>query len=111
MLSPISAVPFADSCSKLSAADAREVIGPREVSTLILYYWPGASSMAPHVVLEEIGAPYERQIVNLAQGEHKSSAYLAINPRGIGADTRRRWRRAHGKRRHPDLFGQAVPGR
>jgi len=49
---------------------------------LILYYWPGASSMVPHIVLEEIGAPYERRLVNLAQGEHKGSAYLAINPRG-----------------------------
>jgi glutathione S-transferase len=36
---------------------------------LILYYWPGASSMVPHIVLEEIGTPYERQLVNLAQGE------------------------------------------
>jgi glutathione S-transferase len=49
---------------------------------LILYYWPGASSLVPHIVLEEIGAPYERQLVNLAQGEHKSDAYLKINPRG-----------------------------
>ena len=49
---------------------------------LILYYWPGASSMVPHIVLEEIGAPYERQLVNLAQGEHKSDAYLKINPHG-----------------------------
>jgi glutathione S-transferase len=49
---------------------------------LILYYWPGASSVVPHVVLEEIGAPYERQLVNLAQGEHKGEAYLRINPQG-----------------------------
>jgi glutathione S-transferase len=49
---------------------------------LILYYWPGASSVVPHIVLEEIGAPYERQVVNLAQGEHKSGAYLKINPHG-----------------------------
>src|SRR5262249_42152266 len=49
---------------------------------LILYYWPSASSMVPHIVLEEIGAPYERQLVNLAQGEHKSDAYLKINPHG-----------------------------
>jgi glutathione S-transferase len=49
---------------------------------LILYYWPGASSLVPHIVLEEIGAPYERQVVNLAQGEHKSGAYLKINPHG-----------------------------
>jgi glutathione S-transferase len=49
---------------------------------LILYYWPGASSVVPHIVLEEIGAPYERQLVNLAQGEHKRDAYLKINPHG-----------------------------
>jgi len=29
---------------------------------LILYYWPGASSMVPHVVLEEIGTAYERNL-------------------------------------------------
>ena len=49
---------------------------------LILYYWPGASSIVPHIVLEEIGTPYQRQLVNLAQGEHKSDAYLKINPHG-----------------------------
>ena len=49
---------------------------------LILYYWPGASSMVPHIVLEEIGTPYQRQLVNLARGEHKSDAYLKINPHG-----------------------------
>jgi glutathione S-transferase len=49
---------------------------------LILYYWPGASSLVPHIVLEEIGAPYERRLVNLAQGEHKGEAYLKINPHG-----------------------------
>jgi glutathione S-transferase len=49
---------------------------------LILYYWPGASSVVPHIVLEEIGAPYERQFVDFAQGEHKSGAFLKINPHG-----------------------------
>ena len=49
---------------------------------LILYYWPGASSMVPHIVLEEIGTPYQRQLVNLARGEHKGDAYLKINSHG-----------------------------
>jgi glutathione S-transferase len=49
---------------------------------LMLYYWPGASSVIPHITLEEIGAPYDRKLVNLATGEHKSDAYLKINPRG-----------------------------
>jgi hypothetical protein len=30
---------------------------------LILYYWPGASSMIPHIVVEEIGTPYHRELV------------------------------------------------
>ena len=49
---------------------------------LILYYWPGASSVAPHIALEEIGVPYERKLINLAKGEHKGDAYLKINPHG-----------------------------
>ena len=49
---------------------------------LILYYWPGASSVVPHIVLEEIGVPYQRQLVDAAQGEHKSAAYLKIHPHG-----------------------------
>jgi glutathione S-transferase len=38
--------------------------------------------MVPHIVLEEIGTPYQRQLVDLARGEHKSDAYLKINPHG-----------------------------
>ncbi|WP_296819758.1 glutathione S-transferase N-terminal domain-containing protein [Brevundimonas sp.] len=47
-----------------------------------LYYSPGACSLAAHTVLEEIGAPYEAQAVNLRAGEHKEPTYLAINPKG-----------------------------
>jgi glutathione S-transferase len=49
---------------------------------LTLYYSPGASSVIPHIALEEIGAPYERKLIDLAKGEHKGDAYLQINPRG-----------------------------
>jgi glutathione S-transferase len=49
---------------------------------LTLYYSPGASSVIPHITLEEIGAPYECKLINLAKGEHKCDAYLKINPRG-----------------------------
>ena len=48
---------------------------------LTLYYWPGASSVIPHITLEEISAPYQRKLINLVKGEHKSEAYLQINPR------------------------------
>lgn len=48
----------------------------------VLYYSPGACSLAPHICLEEIGAPYETVRVSLADGEQTKPEYLAINPRG-----------------------------
>lgn len=47
-----------------------------------LFYSPGACSLAPHIVLEEIGAPFELQAVNLRAGEQRTAAYLAMNPKG-----------------------------
>jgi glutathione S-transferase len=38
--------------------------------------------MAPHIVLEEIGVPFEGVSLSLADGDHEKPAYLAINPRG-----------------------------
>lgn len=49
---------------------------------LTLYYWPGASSLVPHITLVEIGVPFDRVMINLAKGEHKADSYLRINPRG-----------------------------
>ncbi len=49
---------------------------------LKLYYAPGACSMASHITLEEIGAPYEVQPLQFAKGEQKSETYLKVNPRG-----------------------------
>lgn len=42
-----------------------------------LYYAPGACSLAPHIVLEWIGAPYEAVKV-----KHGSEELLAVNPAG-----------------------------
>ncbi len=47
---------------------------------LTLYYSPGACSLAPHILLEEIGAEFEARRLNLAEGEHTKLPYLAINP-------------------------------
>jgi glutathione S-transferase len=61
-----------------------------------LYYAPGACSLAPHIVLEEIGQPYEVELVLNRPGEGMtttSAAWKAINPKG----------------RVPALLG--VPGR
>jgi glutathione S-transferase len=49
---------------------------------LTLYYSPGACSTASHIGLEETGAPYEEKPTLLPKGEHKTEAYLKINPRG-----------------------------
>ena len=49
---------------------------------MTLYYSPGASSVIPHITLEEIGTPYERKLIDLTKGEHKRDAYLQINPHG-----------------------------
>jgi glutathione S-transferase len=47
-----------------------------------LYYAPGACSLASHIALEEIGAPYETQKLNLAEGDQRKPEYLRLNPRG-----------------------------
>ena len=47
---------------------------------LTLYFSPGSSSMAVHIVLHEIGADFERRLVSLAKGEQHKAEYLAVNP-------------------------------
>ena len=39
--------------------------------------------MVPHILLEEIGAPYERVHVDRAANAHKAPAYLQLNPNGL----------------------------
>ncbi len=46
-----------------------------------LYYSPGACSLAPHIVLEELGIAYEAVLVSLKDGEHKKADFLRINPK------------------------------
>ncbi|MES2098329.1 MAG: glutathione S-transferase family protein [Pseudomonadota bacterium] len=48
-----------------------------------LHYHPSNASMAPHIVLEELGLPFERVHVDRANNAHKSAAYLALNPNGL----------------------------
>src|SRR5213596_3249644 len=49
---------------------------------LMLYFSPGACSMAAHIVLEESGEKYQSQRVHFADAEQRSEAYLKINPQG-----------------------------
>lgn len=51
-------------------------------AALTLYFAPGASSMAPHIALHEIGAPFESRPVSFVTKSNREAAYLAINPEG-----------------------------
>lgn len=48
-----------------------------------LYYFPSNASMAPHMVLEEIGLPFELRLVDRENDAHKDPAYLRLNPNGV----------------------------
>jgi glutathione S-transferase len=48
-----------------------------------LHYYPSTAAMIPHIVLEEIGLPYERVLVDRTVGAHKAPEYLRLNPNGL----------------------------
>ena len=50
---------------------------------LQLHYFPGNASLIVHLLLEEIGAPFELRRVDRAVQAHKSADYLALNPNGL----------------------------
>ena len=50
---------------------------------LKLYHSPGACALASHIALEEAGADYEIEKIDLRQGQQKTPEYLAINPAGV----------------------------
>ena len=48
-----------------------------------LYFSPNSCSLAPHIVLEEIGEPYETELVLATDGAMTETAeWRAINPKG-----------------------------
>jgi len=47
-----------------------------------LHYYPSTASMAPHIVLHELGVPFELVLVDRPHDAHKSPAYLRLNPNG-----------------------------
>lgn len=51
-------------------------------NTILLYHSPQSRSTAALTLLEELGAPYDLQVLNMKAGEQRHSAYLAVNPLG-----------------------------
>ena len=49
---------------------------------LTLYFSPGSSSMAAHIALHEVGAPFEAKPLSLARKETRGPEFLALNPEG-----------------------------
>lgn len=47
-----------------------------------LYYSPGACSLAPHIVLEEMGQPYQMELRSTDRGETHTPEFHQINPKG-----------------------------
>lgn len=47
-----------------------------------LYYSQGACSLGIHILLEEVGAPFELQLVSVKDNSQVKLEYLAINPKG-----------------------------
>ncbi len=51
------------------------------MSVMKLYYYPGACSLAPHIVLEEVGERFELSRVDIAANQQVSPEYLRVNPK------------------------------
>jgi glutathione S-transferase len=50
---------------------------------IALHYYPSNASFAPHIVLEELGVPFQLKLVDRTQNAHQSVAYLKLNPNGL----------------------------
>ena len=48
-----------------------------------LHYFPGNASMTPHLLLRELGVPFELKYVDRSVSAQKSPAYLKLNPNGL----------------------------
>ncbi len=47
-----------------------------------LYWAQGSGAMAPQALFEEIGAEYEKIVIDFEKEEHKSDEFLSVNPMG-----------------------------
>src|ERR1700720_3862306 len=52
------------------------------MNMLTLYFAPGASSMAVHIALHEIGVAFEGKPMSFKQNDMRRADFLALNPEG-----------------------------
>ncbi|HET9626954.1 MAG TPA: glutathione S-transferase family protein [Kofleriaceae bacterium] len=50
---------------------------------ITLYHSPGTAGMVVHWLLIELGVPHTLRMLDFAKAEHKTPAYLALNPSGV----------------------------
>lgn len=48
-----------------------------------LYYYPDNASTFPHMLLRELGVPFELRLVDRKQNAQRSADYLKLNPQGL----------------------------
>lgn len=48
-----------------------------------LHHYPSTASMAPHILLEELGSPFELVLVDRMREQQKSPDFLRLNPNGL----------------------------
>ena len=46
-----------------------------------LFYSPGTCALGIHVLLEEVGAPYETELISTREGQQHQPYYLGLNPK------------------------------
>jgi glutathione S-transferase len=51
------------------------------MTTLQLHFAPDTCARVPLIALEEIGHPYNLEVVAFMKGQHRSAEYLALNPK------------------------------
>lgn len=66
-----------------------EISSPDRVGQVYTYamyelYWEvGTVAMAPHIALEEVGAPYELHHIDTEKDAQQEASFLALNPAGL----------------------------
>jgi glutathione S-transferase len=71
--------PFAAKDEPQTAAKDRALSNDRKIT---FYHAPNTRSSITLNLLEEIGVPYDLELLNMKAGEQRQPAYLAVNPMG-----------------------------